>query len=105
VNAYVAISEDNKRYSWYPSPNEQFEQPPVDAVCWVNGDSDEDLLASARSKFSTLGFEIIEALFYSPGPGGRAIHLIVKERIDTDDIEIGTSHLTRTDLNQKWYIH
>lgn len=107
MNSYVAISEENKIYSWKPSPNEQYSQPPDKAICWVIADNDEGLLSEAKDKFSNLGFEIVSADFYSPAPGAdnRAIHLIVKERTDTSSIEIDESKLSRVDMTKGWRAH
>ena len=107
MNTYVAISEENKIYSWLPDPNEQYSQPPDNAICWVTADNDDGLLSEAKDKFSKLGFEILSVDFYSPAPGAdnRAIHLVVKERTDTSSIEIGESKLSRLDMTKGWIAH
>lgn len=100
MNAYVAVSENNDQFVWLPSPDEQYETPPPNAVCWVRGANDEELLLNARTKFEGLGFTILDVSFYSPAPGGRAIHLIVAERALETDIQIGNSKLIRVDTTQ-----
>lgn len=105
MNSYIAIQEENKIYSWRPDPEEQYDQPPVGAICWVSGETDDELLSNARDKFSKLGFEIASADFYSPGPSEKPIHLIVKERTDTESIAIGNGKLDRTDMTKGWIVH
>lgn len=100
MNAYVAISENNPQFIWLPSPGEQYETPPPNAICWVQGATDEELLSNAREKFEGLGFTIVDASFYSPAPGGRAIHLIVDERASDTEIHVGDSTLHRQDMTQ-----
>lgn len=100
MNAYVAISENNSEIIWLPSPGEQYETPPANAICWVSGDTDEELIANARAKFEGLGFKILEASFYSPAPGGRAIHLVVEAGPAETTIAVGESTLRRQDMTQ-----
>jgi hypothetical protein len=105
MNAYVAIQEQNKVYGWMPSPNEQYEQPPANAICWVSGDNEEILLKNARNKFAGLGFDVLGAEFYSPGPGEKSIHLIVNQRDDVSEFSIGDGKLTRLDMTVDWVAH
>lgn len=105
MNAYIALTEENDVYVWSPRPNEQYQQPPADAICWVSGETDEELLQAARGKFGGLGFEIVSAEFYRPGPGEKSIHLMVKERTDTSEITVGQRSLVRRDKTKGGIVH
>ncbi|SRR5258708_23590134 len=100
MHVYVSIEENNNTHIWLPNPNEQYNAPPTDAICWISGNNDAELLHHAINKFTKLGFEIMDAQFYQPAPGGRGIKLIVKQRTTSEELQIGNSTLGREAIIQ-----
>ncbi|MEO8863110.1 MAG: hypothetical protein ABI354_02195 [Candidatus Saccharimonadales bacterium] len=101
MNAYISISEENMVFYWHPAPNEQYENPPPDAICWVGGDNDKDLLSKASNKFTAMGFEIVTSELHHYATGKIGIDLTVKERNDINEIPVGNSRLCRVNMTEQ----
>lgn len=101
MDMIIAIQEENNIHSWLPSPNEQYQQPPEGALTWVHGATDEELLQQANWKCSRWGFVIVGSTFYPLKSGGRAIHVIIKERTDgVTSLQFGDHALNRSDVTK-----
>jgi hypothetical protein len=104
MNAIISIHEKDSTYAWVASPNEQYEEPPANAISWVSGDTEEALLQAAKDKVDAFGFTILESTVKEKTPertpDRREVTFKVSPRKDVSSITVGQSRLSRVDLAQ-----